>query len=316
MVISILTVLVGLVVMASLPIAQYPAIVPPEMTIQTTYPGADSQTIEQSVAVPIEQQLSGVDNMNYMISVNAASGVMRTTVNFDVSADPNISLMLTQLRVQQAVSQLPSDVTTQGVTVQKSFSAPMMLVALYSPDSSYNNNFLANYAFINVVDQVTRVKGIGSTQVFGAGRYAMRLWVKPDQLTKLGITVPDVTKALQSQNTVNPAGKIGGDPAPAGQEFTYSVRAQGRLSKPEEFENIVLRETPDGGTVRVKDVARVELGAADYNLNARLDGKPAAIVAIYQLPGSNAIQAAQGVRKLMTELKTRFPAGIDRKSVV
>ncbi len=311
MVISILTVLVGLVIMASLPIAQYPAIVPPEMTIQTTYPGADSQTIEQSVAVPIEQQLSGVDNMNYMISVNAASGVMRTTVNFDVSADPNISLMLTQLRVQQAVSQLPSDVTTQGVTVQKSFSAPMMLVALYSPDSSYSNNFLANYAFINLVDQITRVRGIGSTQVFGAGRYAMRLWVKPDQLTKLGITVPDVTRALQTQNTVNPAGKVGGDPVPPGQEFTYSVRAQGRLSKPEEFENIVLRETPDGGVVRVKDVARVELGAADYNLNARLDGKPAAIVAIYQLPGSNAIQAAEGVKKLMKELKTRMPAGID-----
>ncbi|MFN8608922.1 MAG: efflux RND transporter permease subunit [Vulcanimicrobiota bacterium] len=311
MVISILTVLVGLVIMASLPIAQYPAIVPPEMTIQTTYPGADSQTIEQSVAVPIEQQLSGVDNMNYMLSVNAASGVMRTTVNFDVAAEPNISLMLTQLRVQQAVSQLPSDVTTQGVTVQKSFSAPMMLVALYSPDGRYTNNFLANYAFINVVDQVTRVRGIGSTQVFGAGRYAMRMWVKPDQLSKLGLTVPDVTRALQTQNTVNPAGKIGGEPAPPGQEFTYSVRAQSRLSKPEEFENIVLRETPDGGLVRLKDVARVELGAADYNLNARLNGKPAAIVAIYQLPGSNAIQAAEGVKKLMKELKQRFPAGID-----
>lgn len=311
MVISILTVLVGLVVMASLPIAQYPAIVPPEMTIQTTYPGADSQTIEQSVAVPIEQQLSGVDNMNYMLSVNAASGSMRSTVNFDVAADPNISLMLTQLRVQQAVSQLPADVTTQGVTVQKSFSAPLMLVALYSPNSAYTNSFLANYAFINVVDQVTRVRGIGSTQVFGAGRYAMRLWVKPDQLTKLGITVTDVTRALQTQNTVNPAGKIGGDPVPNGQEFTYSVRAQGRLSTPEEFENVIVRETPDGGVVRVKDVARVELGSADYNLNARLNGKPAAIVAVYQLPGSNAIQAAEGVKKLMVELKQRFPAGID-----
>ena len=311
MVISILTVLVGLVVMASLPIAQYPAIVPPEMTIQTNYIGADSQTIEQSVAVPIEQQLSGVDNMNYMISVNAASGIMRTTVNFDVAADPNVSLMLTQLRVQQAVSQLPADVTTQGVTVQKSFSAPMMLVAIYSPDARYTASFLANYAFINVVDQVTRVRGIGSTQVFGAGRYAMRLWVKPDQLTKLGITVPDVTRAVQTQNTVNPAGKVGGDPAPGGQEFTYSVRAQGRLSTPEEFENIILRETPDGGVVKVKDVARVELAAADYNLQARLNGKPSAIVAIYQLPGSNAIQAAEGVKKLMKELKSRFPEGVD-----
>jgi len=311
MVISILLVLVGLVVMASLPIAQYPAIVPPEMTITTNYIGADSQTIEQSVAVPIEQQLSGVDNMNYMISINAASGVMRSTVNFDVAADPNISLMLTQLRVQTAVSQLPSDVVAQGVTVQKSFSAPMMLIAIYSPDSRYTAGFLSNYAYINLNDQITRVRGIGSTQVFGAGRYAMRLWVKPDQLTKLGLSVPDVTKAVQAQNTVNPAGKIGGDPGPPGQEFTYSVRAQGRLAKPEDFENIILRETPDGGVVKVKDVARVEMGAADYALQARLNGKPAAIIAIYQLPGSNAIQAAEGVKKLMTELKTRFPAGVD-----
>ena len=311
MVISILMVLVGLVVMLSLPIAQYPAIVPPEMSITASYVGADSQTIEQSVAVPIEQQLSGVDDLNYMISINAASGIMRSTVNFDVSADPNISLMLTQLRVQTAVSQLPSDVTAQGVTVQKSFSAPMMLIALYSPDSRYTAGFLSNYAYINLNDQITRVSGIGSTQIFGAGRYAMRLWVKPDQLTKLGLSVPDVTRAVQAQNTVNPAGKIGGEPAPAGQEFTYSVRAQGRLVKPEDFENIILRETPDGGLVKLKDVARVEMGAADYSLQARLNGKPAAIVAIYQLPGSNAIQAAAGVKKLMAELKTRFPAGVD-----
>lgn len=310
-VISILTVLVGLVVMAGLPVSQYPAIIPPEALIQTNYVGADSQTVEQSVAVPIEQQLSGVDGLQYMTSINSASGQMRITVNFDVAADPNVSLMLTQMRTTQASSQLPADVVAQGVTVQKTFSAPLMLLALSSPKSTYSAEFLANYAYINLVDQITRVPGIGSTQVFGAGRYAMRIWVKPDQLTKLGITVPDIVRAVQTQNTVNPAGKIGGEPVPPGQEMTYSVRAQGRLSKPEDFEQIVLRETADGGIVRLKDIARIELGSQDYSIMARLNGGPAAIIAIYQLPGSNAIQAAEGVRKLMNELKQRFPDDID-----
>ncbi len=310
-VIAILTVLVGLVTMSTLPVAQYPNIVPPEAQVQANYVGADAQTIEQSVAVPIEQQMSGVDGMNYMTSVNSASGSMRMTVNFDVASDINTDLILSQMRTTQAASQLPAEVTAQGVTVQKTFSAPLMLVSIFSPNATYDAKFLSNYAYINVVDQVTRVQGVGSAQVFGAGRYAMRLWVKPDRLTKLGLTVPDVVRAIQSQNAVNPAGKIGGEPAPEGQEFTYSVRAKGRLVKPEEFEQIIVRESPDGGVVRLKDVARVELGAQDYALMGRLNGKPAAILAIYQLPGSNAIKAAAGVKKLLVDLKERFPNDVD-----
>src|SRR5206468_3772653 len=239
MVISILMVIVGVVTIASLPVSQLPSIAPPEVLIQANYVGADSQTVEQSVATPIEQQMSGVDNLNYMYSLNAANGQMTMIVDFDVKSDPNTDQILTQIRETQAASQLPVDVTNFGVTVQKSVTAPLMLISLYSPSGIYDQKFLANYAYINLYDQLSRVYGIGSVQVFGAGRYAMRLWVKPDQLAKLAITVPEIVTALQSQNTVNPAGQIGGEPAPKGQEFTYSVRAQGRLVTPEEFEQIV-----------------------------------------------------------------------------
>jgi HAE1 family hydrophobic/amphiphilic exporter-1 len=310
-VISILTVLVGAITIVSLPVSQFPAIAPPEVQVQTTYVGADAQTVEQSVATPIEQQMSGVDNMNYMYSVNSSTGETRLIVDFDVKTDPNTDLILTQIRETQASSQLPVEVTNFGVTVQKTLTAPLMLISLYSPTGVYDSKFLANYAYINLNDPLSRVPGIGSVQVFGAGRYAMRLWVKPDQLAKLGITVPDIVNAIQSQNTVNPAGQIGGEPVPQGQEFTYSVRAQGRLTTPEEFEQIVVRAAPDGGIVRIKDVARVELGAQDYTITSHLNGKPSAIVAVYQLPGSNAVQAADGVKKLLAEQKQRLPQGID-----
>ncbi len=307
MVISLLLVIMGAVTIAALPIAQFPAIAPPEVQIQASYVGADAQTVEQSVATPIEQQMSGVDNMNYMYSLNAANGQMTMIVDFDVKTDPNTDLILTQIRETQAASQLPTDVTAYGVTVQKSLTAPMMVLSLYSPKGTYDAKFLANYAFINLNDQLTRVPGVGSVQVFGAGQYAMRLWVKPDQLAKLGITVPDVVTAIQTQNTVNPAGQIGAAPVPKGQEFTYSVRAQGRLTSPEEFEQIIVRENPNGGVVRVKDVARVELGSQDYTVFGRLNGNPSAIIAVYQLPGSNAVDAAAGVKKLMENVKKRFP---------
>ncbi len=310
-VISILLVLVGAITIVSLPVSQFPAIAPPEVQVQTTYVGADAQTVEQSVATPIEQQMSGVDNMNYMYSVNSSTGEVRLVVDFDVKTDTNTDLILTQIRETQAASQLPIDVTNFGVTVQKSVTAPLMLISLYSPSGIYDSKFLANYAYINLYDQLSRVYGIGSVQVFGAGRYAMRLWVKPDQLAKLGITVPEIVTALQSQNTVNPAGQIGGEPVPKGQEFTYSVRAQGRLTTPEEFEQIVVRAAPDGGIVRVKDVARVEMGAQDYTIVSHLNGKPSAIVAVYQLPGSNAVQAADGVKKLLVGEKQRLPQGVE-----
>jgi HAE1 family hydrophobic/amphiphilic exporter-1 len=312
MVIAILTVIVGAVTITSLPVALFPSIAPPEVQIQATYVGADAQTIEQSVATPIEQQMSGVDNMNYMYSLNStADGGMRLIVDFDVKTDPNTDLILAQSRETQAASQLPLDVTNYGITVQKTLTAPLMLISLYSPHGTYDAGFLANYAYINLVDQITRSPGIGSVQVFGAGQYAMRLWVKPDQLAKLGITVTEIVGAIQAQNTVNPAGQVGSEPAPKGQEYTYSVRAQGRLTSPEEFGQIVVREAPDGGIVRVKDVARVELGAQDYSVIGRLNGRPGAIIAAYQLPGSNAVQAATGVRNLMADVKKHFPQDID-----
>src|SRR6266852_3681245 len=311
-VISLLTVIVGAVVIAGLPIAQFPAIAPPEVQVTATYVGADAQTIEQSVATPIEQQMGGVDNMNYMYSVNATGNSQTTlVVNFDVKTDPNTDLILVQSRETQAASQLPVDVTNLGITVRKSVTAPLMLVAVYSPRGTYVAKFLANYAYINLVDSLTRSPGIGQVQVFGAGQYAMRLWVKPDQLAKLGITVTEIVSAVQAQNAVNPAGRIGGEPVPPGQQFAYAVRAQGRLVSPEEFGEIVVRESPEGGVVRLKDVARAELGAQDYTIAGRLNGKPSAIVAVYQLPGSNAVDAANGVKKLMAEMKQRFPQDVD-----
>ena len=312
-VISIVMVIVGVVSMLQLPTAQFPNIAPPEIQVTAIYPGADAQTLEQAVATPIEQQLSGVDNMNYMYSTNANNGQTQITVDFGVQTDPNIDQVLTQLRVAQATSQLPPEVNTAGVTVQKSFSAPLMLVDLYSPNSSYDNVFLANYAYINLVDQLTRVPGIAKVLVFGAGQYAMRIWVQPDKLAKLQVTVPQIIQAIQIQNTVNPAGKIGGEPVPQGQQFTYTVRAQGRLVSAEEFGEIIIRANPDGSNLRLKDLARIELGAQTYDVVGRYNGKPSAILALYQLPGANAVQAAKGVRTAMETLKKRFPADLDYK---
>src|SRR5467141_462748 len=312
MVISIVMVIIGAITILTLPVALFPNIVPPEVQVLATYVGADAQTIEQSVATPVEQQMSGVDNMNYMYSLNStADGGMRLIVDYDVKTEPNTDLILTQMRATQAASQLPGDVTNYGITVQKTVTAPLMLITLYSPNGTYDAQFLSNFAYINLSDQITRLYGIGSVQIFGAGQYAMRLWVKPDQLAKLAITVPEIVSAIQSQNTVNPAGQVGSEPAPKGQEFTYSVRARGRLSSPEEFGEIVVRETPLGGVVRLKDAARVELGAQNYSVLGRLNGKPGAIIAAYQLPGSNAVQAADALKKMMAEAKTRFPGDID-----
>ena len=311
-VISIIMVLVGSLTILTLPVAQFPNITPPEVQVLATYVGADAQTLEQAVATPIEQQMNGVDNMNYMYSLNATgNSTTSLIVDFDVKTDPNTDFILTQSRETQAASQLPVDVTNYGVTVRKSVTAPLVLIAIYSPHGTYDAKFLANYAYINLVDPVTRSYGIGNVQVFGAGQYAMRLWVKPDTLAKLGVTVPEIVSAIQAQNTVNPAGKAGGEPAPKGQEFTYTVLAQGRLISPDEFGSIVVRETPDGGTVRVRDVARIELGSQDYSVAGRFNGRPSAIVAAYQLPGSNAVEAAAGVNKLMTQMKERFPEDID-----
>jgi hydrophobic/amphiphilic exporter-1 (mainly G- bacteria), HAE1 family len=247
MVIAILMVIVGAVTIAILPVAQFPNIVPPEIQVLATYIGADAQTIEQSVSTPIEQQMSGVDNMNYMYSLNStADGLARLIVNYDVKTDPNTDLVLTQMRQTQAASQLPADVTNYGVTVQKTVTAPLMLITLYSPHGTYDARFLANYAYINLADQINRSYGVGSVQVFGAGQYAMRLWVKPDRLAKLAITVPEIVSAIQAQNSVNPAGQVGSEPVPKGQQFTYCAR-------------IARRGDSSGEGCRARRVGRTEL---------------------------------------------------------
>jgi len=307
MVIAILMVIGGVVSMLSLPTAQFPDIVPPEIQVQATYPGADAKTLEEAVATPIEQQMNGVDNMNYMQSTSASNGIMQLSVDFDVATNADTDQILSQLRVSQAQSQLPAQVSVAGLTVLKSLTSPLMLLTVSSPKSTYDGTFLANYAYINLVDDITRVKGVSRVQVFGAGQYALRVWVNPDQLAKLSVTVPQITAALQAQNTVNPSGQIGGEPIPSGQEMTYTVRTQGRLVTAEQFGNIILRSNPDGSVLHLKDVARIELGAQTYNLNGRYEGKPAAILAIYQLPGSNAVETAKNVRAELAKLSTSFP---------
>jgi HAE1 family hydrophobic/amphiphilic exporter-1 len=309
MVIAIITVIVGTVSMLTLPTSQYPDIVPPEIMVQATYPGADAHTLAQAVSTPIEQQMNGVDNMLYMYSVNANNGQATVYVDFDVKTNPDTDQVLSQLRVAQAQAQLPEQVNTAGVVVQKSLTSPLMLIGLSSPDNKYDVNFLTNYAIINLQDELTRVPGVARIQVFG-GQYALRVWVRPDQLAKLGVTATDVIHAIQVQNNVNPAGQIGGEPVPHGQQFTYTVRTQGRLITPQEFGNIVIRANPDGSVLHLRDVARIELGTQTYNLTARYNNAPAGMMAVYQLPGSNAVQTAAAVTKRLRQLSANFPAGM------
>src|SRR6202453_1561913 len=308
-VIAIITVVVGLVSLLTLPISQYPDIVPPEILVTATYPGADAKTVSQAVSTPIEQQMNGVDNMIYMDSVSANNGVAQIFVDFDVKTNPNIDQVLSQLRVDQAQSQLPAQVTTAGLTVQKALTSPLMLVAINSPTGELSQDFLTNYAIINLQDQLARVKGVSRVQVFG-GQYALRVWVEPDKLAKLGVTATDVIAAIQTQNNVNPAGQIGGEPIPKGQQFTYTVRTQGRLVTPEEFAKITIRANPDGSVLHLRDVARVELGTQIYNLTARYNSAPSGIMAVYQLPGSNAVDVSRRVTERMQQLAKNFPSGL------
>ena len=308
-VIAILTVIIGTVSMFTLPTSQFPDIVPTEVLVTATYPGADAKTVSQSVSTAIEQQMNGVDNMIYMDSVSANNGVMQLFVDFDVKTSPDIDQVLSQLRVDQAQSQLPAQVTTAGLTVQKALTSPLMLVAINSPGNKLSQDFLTNYAIINLQDQITRVKGVSRVQIFG-GQYALRVWVDPDKMAKLGVTAPDVISAIQTQNNVNPAGQIGAEPIPKGQQFTYTVRTQGRLVKPEEFGKIVLRANADGSILHLSDVARIELGDAAYAISGRYNQNPSGVMAVYQLPGSNAVATAALVNARMKELSASFPPGI------
>ncbi|MGZ4808173.1 MAG: efflux RND transporter permease subunit [Thermoanaerobaculia bacterium] len=315
-VISIVIVLGGLVAMVGLPVAQFPDLVPPLIQIQGQYPGADALTIEQSVATPIEQQMNGVEDSLYIQSVNASDGTITERVTFDVGTDRNSDQVNAQNRVSQAAPSLPPEVNQFGLTYRKTQGVPTMIVALYSPKETYSGLFLGNYALINVNDAIYRVPGVGQVLNFGASEYAMRIWLRADQMAKLGLTVGDVQRAVQSQSTVNPAGQIGAEPAPHGQEFTYTVRAQGRLSTPQEFANIVVRINPDGSSVRVGDIARVELGALSYKQIGRFKGQPASVLGIYQAPGSNALKVAEGIRAAMAKVKTTFPEDMEYAVVV
>jgi HAE1 family hydrophobic/amphiphilic exporter-1 len=300
-----------LIAMRGLPLAQFPNIVPPQIITSTTYTGADAVTIEQSVSTPLEQQMNGVDNMLYMQSTNANDGTQQLTVTFDVDTDVSTDQVNVQNRVAQAQPNLPTDVNQFGVSIRKSTGLPMLVFSIYSPNKTYDSLFLANYANININDVLYRVPGVGEVRLFGASDYAMRIWVKPDVLAKLGLAVPDLANAVRQQSTVNPAGQVGAEPAPPGKEMTYTIRAQGRLQTPEEFGQIVVRSNPDGSVVRLKDVARIELGALNYQQRSRMNGSASAIIAVFQAPGSNALAVADGLKKTMAELKTRFPADLD-----
>src|SRR5271168_3249442 len=306
-VIAIITVLVGLVAMRGLPEAQFPDIVPPQVIVSTTYPGADAETVEQSVATPIEQQMNGVDNMLYMQSTNGNDNSMSLTVTFDVDTDVNTDEVNVQNRVAQASPNLPPDVTQYGTTIRKSTGLPLLAYALYSPNHTHDSLFLANYANININDQLLRVPGAGQVLLFGATDYSMRVWIKPQALATLGLTVADLVNALNQQNTVNPAGQLSGNPAPAGTAMTYTVRTQGRLVTAEQFGQIVVRANPDGSVVRLQDVARIELGALSYDEVSRFNGQPSCIIAVFLTPGANAVAVADAARKVMAELQQRFP---------
>jgi len=311
MVIAIVTVLIGAVSLLGLPIAQFPQIIPPQINLATTFTGADAVTIEQSVATPIEQSVNGVDNMLYIQSTNANDGTMNQRVTFDVGTNIDIDNVLVQNRFSQAQTFLPQDVKNFGVTIKKSLAFPLIVVSLYSPDGRYDASFLTNSATININDALLRIKGIGDIRNLGASDYAMRVWLKPDVLARLGLTVIDVENAVRAQNIVNPAGQVGAEPAPAGQQFTYTVRAQGRLVTPEEFGDVIVRENGDGSLVRVRDIANIEMGSLNYNQAGSFNGKPAGVIAAFQLPGSNALDVAAAVRAAMVDLKKRFPPGMD-----
>ncbi len=313
MVISIVIIILGGMSMLSLPVERYPEIAPPTISVSAVYPGANAETVADTVATPIEAELNGVENMIYMSSVCANDGTMSLSVTFKSGTDLDMANVLVQNRVSAAEAKLPQEVQRMGVSVKKKSSNINLFVALYSPDNSYDDLFLANYLNLQIKDELARVAGVGEVSTFGTGEYSMRIWLDPDKLRTRGLTPDDVINAVKEQNRQVSAGQIGEPPAPAGQAFQFTVSVKGRLTDPNEFEDIVILSTDGGGVIRVRDVARVELGADDYGVKANFNGQPSSIIAIYQIPGANAITVADGCKAKLAELKKNFPAGIDYK---
>jgi hydrophobic/amphiphilic exporter-1 (mainly G- bacteria), HAE1 family len=313
MVISIVTVLLGFVAMSGLPIAQYPEIVPPMVQVTTTFVGASATDVEASVATPIEQKVNGVENSIYMKSTNANDGTLTLKVSFDVGSNLDMANVLTQNKLSEAMPQLPASVKTYGVAVKKALAFPLLVISIKSPNGTYDNNFLSNYTTININDNIARIRGVGQINLFGGSDYAMRIWLRPDRIGRLGLTVPDIVNAISQQNTLSPSGQIGGPPSPPGTEYTYTVRTQGRLLNESEFGEIIVRSNPDGSQVRLKDVARIELGTQLYNAVGRHDAKPAAVIAVFQIPGTNALEVANEIKKTMADLAQRFPRDMEYK---
>src|SRR5438105_3184849 len=309
-VLSIFIVLAGLAAMRSLPIAQYPEIAPPVVTVQAIYPGASAEVIEQTVAAPIENAITGIEKMIFMSSTSGSNGIVQIQVTFDIGTDADQATVNVNNRVKQAEARLPEEVRRQGVTVTKGSSAFLQVLAFYSPDNRYDNLTISNYVTLNVLDALKRVPGTTNVQIFGAKDYAMRVWVRPDRLTQLRLTPNDLIRALNEQNAQFAAGKIGQSPSGGPQELVYTIATKGRLSEPAEFEEIIVRANPDGSKVRLKDMARVELGSRDYEFIGRLNGTQTTLIGVFLLPGANALKVADDVVKTVDEIKPRFPPGM------
>jgi len=311
-VISIVLVIAGGVAMLNLPIAQFPEITPPQISVTATYPGASAEVVAQNVAAPIEQQVNGADYMMYMNSTSSSTGNMTLSVYFEIGTDPSLAQVDVQNRVNLALPTLPSAVSAQGVSVAKKSQAFMMIVAIYSPDESLDQTYVANYANINVLDNIKRIPGANQSSIFGAPDYAMRLWLKPDRMASLGLTATDVQNAVANQNQQFAAGRLGASPTAGPVQQTFPVATSGRMTETSQFENIILRaQQGTGAIVRVKDIGRAELGAKDYSIRSKYNGKTATLIAVYQQPGANALQVATDVRKALAQMKTTFPPGLE-----
>ncbi len=308
-VIAVVTTLLGLVCMMSLPISQYPEITPRTISLRAMYPGADAQSVADSVGTPLEREISGIQGMDYMTSVSSNNGVYSLSVVFDPNTDPDIDQVLVNMRYGQASSQVPTEVINSGVTIRQQPGLPLMLYSLTSPNGSYNSVDLANYAQVKLIDELKRVEGVGEVQVYGAGRYSIRIWLDTVKMAHLNISVAEVRGAISAQNMTNPGGKIGADPVPDGQEQTITMRTQGRLSSPQEFEDIIVRQS-GSEIVYLKDIATVELGASDYSATGRLNGKTNACIAIFQSPGSNAIATVDRLHEMLAAKSATMPEGI------